>query len=94
MEHDLACRAALEQVERALELLEAELGGDERPEIDDAVLEQPPSPIPGVPDLATAYCRYLEVLEDERLRDVELDRLGRNPEENDTSAVADDLEGL
>ena len=54
VEHDLAGLARLEQREGALELVERKLVGDQRPEVDDAVLEQPAAPVPGGEDLAAA----------------------------------------
>ena len=73
---------------------EIELLRDERAQVDDAVLEQPARLVPGREDLAPADGGDGEVLEDERLGDVELDRLRGNPEQDHAAAVADDAEGI
>ena len=82
VEHDLAGLAGAEQLEGALEVAERQLLGDQRPQVDDAVLEQPAGPVP-VPKTSPAVDRRdVEVLEDQRLGDVELDRPRRDPEQD------------
>ena len=82
----------LEQRERLLEALERELGGDERAEVDDAVLEEPARRVPGLPDLAAVHRGHGEVLEDEGLRDVDRGGPRGDAEEDDVAAVPHDLE--
>ena len=55
-----------------LEALERKLGRDERPEIDDSVLEEPPGrAYHRLPDLAPVDGRDRQILEDERLGDAD-----------------------
>ena len=89
---DLARVPRLEQRERSLELVERQLLGDQRPQVDDAVLEQPAGLVPGGEDLAAAHGGHVEVLEDQLLGDVELHRLRRDSEQDHAAAVAGDAE--
>src|SRR4026207_1670099 len=68
---DLARLPRLQEGERLLVPLERQLGGDERTEVDDAVLEEPARRVPRLPDLAAVDRGDGEVLDDERLRDVD-----------------------
>ena len=94
VEHDLAGLAGLERGERLLEALERQLVRDQRPDVDDAALEQPARAVPGFEDPPSADRVHLEVLEDQRLGDVDRDRPLRDPEEDDPAAVARDPEGV
>ena len=69
-------------------------GGDQRAKVDDAVLEQPARRVPGLPDLAAVDRGHGEVLEDERLGDVDRRGPPRNPEEDDVASVPHDPEGI
>ena len=62
---------------------ERQLSRDERPQVDDAVLEQPAGRVPRLPDLASVDRAHGEVLEDERFSDVNRRRLRRNAEQHD-----------
>jgi hypothetical protein len=66
--------------------------GDQRAQVDDAVLEQPARRIPGAEDLTSVEGRHGQILEDQRLRDVDFDGVGRNPEEHHVPSVPDDPE--
>ena len=67
VDDDLAGLARLEQRERLLALLERQLVGDQRPQVDDAALEQPARPVPGLEDPAAVQRQHAQVLEDQRL---------------------------
>ena len=92
LEDDLAGRARLEERERFLVALERHARGDQRGQVDDAVLEEPARRVPRLPDLATVDRRHRQVLEDQRLGDVDRRRTCGNPEEDDVAAVAHDAE--
>src|SRR5436305_14371496 len=68
---DLAGVAAREELERVGITVEPDLGRDERAEVDGAALEEPPGAVPRLPYLPAAHGRHVEVLEDQRLGDVD-----------------------
>src|SRR5581483_4161905 len=74
---DLAGLARLQLREGLLEVRELDLVGDQRPQVDDAALEQPAGLVPGGEDPPAVDGEDVEVLEDQRLGDVDLDRARR-----------------
>src|SRR5690606_22671030 len=74
-EDDLAGLSRRETLESLVEAIEGRLERDQGVEVDDAGLEEPTRLVPGLEDLAPVETEDGEVLEDDVLRDVELDRV-------------------
>src|SRR5690606_19074036 len=91
-EDDLAGLSGREALESLVEAIEGRLERDQGVEVDDAGLEEPTRLVPGLEDLAPVETEDGEVLEDDVLGDVELDRVRGDAEERHAPARSHDAE--